>query len=149
VQLVLAVGPRADQDQLRELPGQPLVVASAPELLRRAALVITPADLNAVLDCISQGVPVVAIPVLFDQPGVAARVSWAGTGEVVPLRYADPATIRRAVQAVLADAGYRQRSQAVQAQLPPEGGAARAVAIIEATIRHAVPQAAPAALATR
>ncbi len=30
------------------------------------------------------GVPLVSIPITNEQPGIAARVAWTGTGEVVP-----------------------------------------------------------------
>lgn len=132
VQLVLAVGHGNDLAQFEALPGTPLVVQYAPQqaLLGRAALTITHAGLNTVLDCISQAVPMVAIPISFDQPGIAARVSWTGIGEVVPLKTADALTIRRAVQALLTDAGYQQRISHMQAGLPPDG-ATHAVALIE------------------
>jgi len=58
------------------LAGDPLVVGFAPqlELLQRAALTITHAGLNTVLESLSCGVPMVAIPIAKDHPGVAARV---------------------------------------------------------------------------
>lgn len=143
VQLVLAVGHGNDLAAFRNLPGNPLVVQYAPqqELLRRATLTITHAGLNTVLDCITHAVPMVAIPVSFDQPGIAARVRWTGIGEVVPLKYAGAVGIRRAVQKLLAPgAGYQARIDALQAELAPEGGAARAAALIEQVLRRAVAQ---------
>ncbi|MGY3091498.1 zeaxanthin glucosyltransferase [Hymenobacter sp. UYAg731] len=139
VQLVLAVGHGNDLAEFRQLPGAPLVVQYAPQqaLLERATLAITHAGLNTVLDCLIHGVPMVAIPVSFDQPGIAARVQWTGVGEVVPLKRAGEEAIRRAVQALLADAGYGQRVRALQAQLAPEGGAARAATLLHDLVRSA------------
>src|SRR2546422_7887921 len=70
---------------MEELAGEPIVVEFAPqlELLKRAALCITHAGLNTALECLSNGVPMVAIPITNDQPGVAARIEWTGTGEMV------------------------------------------------------------------
>src|SRR6266853_6737775 len=52
-------------------------------LLKRAALCITHAGLNTSLESLAQGVPMVAIPVTNDQPGVAARIAYTKTGEFV------------------------------------------------------------------
>jgi UDP:flavonoid glycosyltransferase YjiC (YdhE family) len=41
--------------------------------------------LNTVLESLTQGVPQVAIPVTFDQPGVAARIADKQTGVVTSL----------------------------------------------------------------
>ena len=64
------------------LPGNPLVVGYAPqlELLSRATLTITHAGLNTALESLSAGVPMVAIPVGNDQPGVSARLKAARVG---------------------------------------------------------------------
>lgn len=65
--------------------GESIVVEFAPqlELLKCAALCITHAGLNTALECLSNGLPMVAIPITNDQPGVAARSEWMGTGEMV------------------------------------------------------------------
>jgi len=64
-QLVISTGHGITPDALGDLPGQPIVVPYAPqlELLRRSALAVTHAGLNTVLDALSMGVPMVAVPV--------------------------------------------------------------------------------------
>src|SRR3954468_7993425 len=86
-QLVLSLGGGKTPEQIGRLPGEPIVVGFAPqlELLGTAALAITHAGLNTVLEALSHGCPMVAIPVGNDQPGVAERVRWLGAGEVLPL----------------------------------------------------------------
>lgn len=78
-QLVIALGGGSNPNALPSLPGHPLVVGFAPQLalLQRAALTITHAGLNTVLESLRCGVPMVAIPIANDQPGVAARVAWS------------------------------------------------------------------------
>jgi UDP:flavonoid glycosyltransferase YjiC (YdhE family) len=85
-QLVISLGGSGSPDSLTGLPGSPLVVGYAPqlELLQKAALTITHAGLNTTLESLTNAVPMVAIPVANDQPGVAARIAWTGAGEVVP-----------------------------------------------------------------
>src|SRR3981189_1386468 len=46
-----------------------------PHLFSRAAAVIPHAGLNTVLESLAEGVPLVAVPLGNDQPGVAARVA--------------------------------------------------------------------------
>lgn len=105
VQLVIALGGGRDPGDLPSLPGDPIVVGFAPqlELLKRATLTITHAGLNTALESLANGVPMVAIPIANDQPGVAARIVWTGTGELVPLRGLTVAKLRRAVTKVLSE----------------------------------------------
>ena len=88
VQLVITTGhgPVLDPDHLA---GTPIVVDYAPQLdlLKQAALCITHASSNTVMDSLSCGVPMVAIPITNDQPATAARVQRAGAGEVILPRY--------------------------------------------------------------
>ena len=73
-QLVMSIGPILTLDAVGRLAGNCIAVTYAPqlELLRRAALCITHAGLNTALESLAAGVPMVAIPVTNDQPGVAA-----------------------------------------------------------------------------
>jgi hypothetical protein len=86
VQLVIALGGGCAPDDLPFLPGDPLMLGFAPqlELLRRASLTITHAGMNTVLESLAEGVPMVAIPIANDQPGMGARLAWSGSGAVVP-----------------------------------------------------------------
>jgi zeaxanthin glucosyltransferase len=86
-QVVLSVGKNIKPDDLRPIPSNTIIVSTAPqiELLKRAALCITHAGLNTALEALAHGVPMVAIPIGFDQPGVAARVAYHGVGEFVEI----------------------------------------------------------------
>ena len=83
-QLVLSTGNGISPEALGKLPGNPVVVSYAPQgdLLRRSTIAVTHAGLNTVLDALGAGLPMVAIPVTNEQPGVAARVAWIGAGDV-------------------------------------------------------------------
>lgn len=76
-QLIISLGGGISPESIPELPGSPLVVGYAPqlELLQKASLVITHAGLNTTIESLSHGVPMVAIPISLDQPGVAARIT--------------------------------------------------------------------------
>ena len=128
VQLVISLGSR-DQDAAavaRGFAGQPVVVAIAPQLalLQRAALAITHAGLNTALESLSAGVPMVAIPITNDQPGVASRLAWLGAAEVVPPAKLTVPRLRAALQQVLRRAGVtakRSRTLARQRFSKPTG----------------------------
>jgi zeaxanthin glucosyltransferase len=136
-QLVISLGGGASVDEMGRLPGDPIVVPFAPqlELLKRAALCITHAGLNTALECLSQGVPMVAIPITNDQPGVAARIAWTGTGELVPPRKLTPARLRAAVERVMSNASYRTAAQRLQQAISRHGGPRQAADLIEGVLK--------------
>ncbi len=87
LQLVLSIGDQLDPEQIGPVPNNAIIVKRAPqlELLKQTSVCITHAGLNTVLESLTQGVPQVAIPVTFDQPGVAARIAHQQTGVVTSL----------------------------------------------------------------
>ncbi len=136
VQLVIALGGGYVPDSLPALPGDPLVVGYAPqlELLQRAALTITHAGMNTTLESLGNGVPMVAIPIANDQPGVAARIAWTGTGEVIPLKRLNCARLRSAIDRVLTENTYKNNALRLQAAIQRAGGVKRAADIVEQVI---------------
>ena len=83
---MIGLGGRADALRALALPGDPLIVSWAPQLalLERAQVCFTHAGLNTTLEALWHGVPLLAMPTGFDQPGVARRVQVAQCGLVVP-----------------------------------------------------------------
>jgi UDP:flavonoid glycosyltransferase YjiC (YdhE family) len=132
-QLLMSLGGGLDPAELGKLAGDPLVVRYAPqlEILKRAALVITHAGLNTVLESLSEGVPLVAVPLGNDQPGVAARVKARGACVVVPARKLNPARLRKAIMLVLQDARYREAARVLQRAIQQMNGPDRAADLIE------------------
>ncbi len=121
VQLVLSLGGSSlALSELGPLPENALAVSYAPqvELLAGASLCITHAGLNTALDALAHGVPMVAIPVTNDQPGVAARIQWSGVGETIALDQLTTAALRDMVSKVLATPDYRERAAAIQCSIP-------------------------------
>ena len=132
LQLVITLGGGLDPERLGKLSGDPLVVRYAPqlELLKRAALVITHAGLNTVLESLSEGVPMVAIPLGNDQPGVAARVVARGAGLALSRRRLNPQRLRRAVVEVLGNPQYRESARALQRAFQQVDGPERAADLV-------------------
>lgn len=131
-QLVISLG-RADAAEMHDWPGSPIVVPFAPQLrlIERASLVITHAGLNTTFETLLQGLPMLAIPIANDQPGVARRLEWLGLGEVLLPRRATASRIRPAIRRLLHEPHYRRAAGSMQSKLAPLNGPAMAVDIIE------------------
>ena len=132
-QLVISLGGAAEPESLAQLPGNPLVVKYAPqlELLKRTTLTITHAGLNTTLESLSNGVPMIAIPIANDQLGVAARIAWTGTGEVIHLDQLSVSKLRTAITKVLTKTSYKENALRLQQAIRQAGGVNRAADIIE------------------
>jgi MGT family glycosyltransferase len=140
-QLVISLGGGATPESLPELPGNPLVVSYAPqlELLQKATLVITHAGLNTVLESLSYGVPMVAIPLVNDQPGTAARIVWTGVGEAIPIAHLNVSSLRDAIAKVLSEDSYKKNALRLQAAIGRAGGVSRAIDIVEQAVSTGKP----------
>ena len=135
VQLVISHGGGLTASEAADLPGDPLVVSYAPQmdLLPRATLTITHAGLNTVLDSMANGVPVVAVPITYEQPAIARRVEWVGAGETIAFNRLTPERLRQATRAVLEMPRYRAAAHRLADSIKSAGGTARAADIVEKT----------------
>ena len=135
VQLLIAHCGRLDAAQERRLvkAGANWVTDFAPQraVLARADAVITHAGLNTVLDALEAGVPSLALPIAFDQPGVAARVVHAGVGLKLNPRLASRRRIVQALRRLLREPGFAQRARELGDEVRAAGGAPRAAQLIE------------------
>lgn len=149
VQLVLAHCGGLSPVQARSLAerGRVHVVDFAPQraMLARAAAVVSHAGLNTVLDACVAGTPILAMPIAFDQPGVAARVVHAGAGLKASVHLASPWRIARDLRRLLAEPHFAQRAGHIGAAVRDAGGAARASAILQQVARTGRPVLADAA----
>jgi len=108
-------------------------------VLARADAVITHAGLNTVLDALEAGVPSLALPIAFDQPGVAARVVHAGVGLKLDPRLASRRRIVQALRQLLREPGFAQRARELGDEVRAAGGAPRAAQLIETVLEAQSP----------
>jgi UDP:flavonoid glycosyltransferase YjiC (YdhE family) len=101
------------------------------ELLKRSSVCITHAGLNTVLESLAQGVPQVAIPVTFDQPGVAARIAHHRTGVVTSLDKLTPDHLSELMDEVLINSSYRTNAQKLQRKIVEANGLSVAADVVE------------------
>src|SRR5262249_44326507 len=133
LQLVISLGGGQDPALLGDLPGDPVVVGYAPQLdlIRRSALTISHGGLNTALESLASGVPVVVLPVTYDQPGVGARIEYAGVGRSIPVARLTLKRLRTAVRAVREDPTYRIRAEQLRKSIESADGLNRAADLIE------------------
>jgi MGT family glycosyltransferase len=124
LQLVISLGGGQDPALLRDLPGDPIVVGYAPQLdlIRRSALTISHGGLNTTLESLAEGVPMVVLPVTYDQPGVGARVEWSGVGQSIPVGRLTVDRLRDAVRLVLGNPAYREKAGMLQSSIKAADG---------------------------
>jgi MGT family glycosyltransferase len=132
-QLVLSTGQNVDVAQLGPMPDNTVVVQRAPQIqiLERAALCITHAGLNTVLESLTQGVPLVAIPVANDQPGVASRVAYTKTGKFIPLKELTAPKLKALVDEVMIEPIYRENAGRLRTAIQETNGLELAADITE------------------
>jgi zeaxanthin glucosyltransferase len=132
-QLVLSMGHSIHPGELPSGPPDAIIVRAAPqlELLKGAALCITHAGLNATLESLAQGVPMVALPIGYDQPGVAARIKYHGVGESLQVETLTGQELLSAIRNVLNNPSYRERARYFQEVIGETRGLEVAADLIE------------------
>ena len=136
LQLVLSVGGQVDPEQIGPVPSNTIIVKRAPqlELLKRASVCITHAGLNTVLESLAQGVPQVAIPVAYDQPGVAARIADKQTGVVTSLDKLSADHLSTVLKEVLNNSTYRDNALKLKKAIAKANGLSVAADLIEQSL---------------
>jgi len=131
--LCFSIGDGLDSKQISSLPANCIVVNRAPqvELLKRSALCITHAGLNTALESLTQGVPMVAIPVTNDQPGVAARIAYTKTGAYVRIQEMTASRLSSLIDEVLSNPEYRYNADNMKQAIAKRNGLERAVDLLE------------------
>jgi zeaxanthin glucosyltransferase len=110
-------------------------------VLARADLCITHAGLNTVLDSLAAGVPLLALPIAFDQPGVAARIVHHHVGERIVPRRASSGRLKKQIERMLNEPAYRSNAARQAIALRQAGGLVAAVDYIERGLGLAGPRA--------
>jgi MGT family glycosyltransferase len=133
VQVVVSVGNNVVVSDLGPIPSHTIVARTTPQiaLLGRAALCVTHAGLNTALESLAQGVPMVAIPIGFDQPGVAARIAHHGVGEFIELHDLTPESLGSMIEKVLKEPKYRDRARFFQSVIVKKQGLQAAADLLE------------------
>jgi len=117
------------------LPGNPSVHLWLPQraVLPHCDLVICHGGLNTVLDSVAQGLPMVVMPLAFEQSGIAARFERAGVASLLSAR-SSSRRIAAALDAMRRSPGARGAAAAIRSDMAAAGGVRRAADLIEAEL---------------
>lgn len=135
LRLLITKGGAGPLNAAHALPGNPLVYDWVPQeaAIALADMVVCHAGMNSVLDTVAASLPMVVMPLAFEQPGIAARVAHAKAGKVL-----GPRGSARALAATIAEVrsvpSYRTRAKALAAEIRAAGGVGRAAGLIEAKL---------------
>ena len=118
-----------------DLPGTPLVRDWVPQeaVLAQADLVVCHGGMNSVLETLAAGLPMVAMPLAFEQSAIAARLDHAGVARV-PGPRASARRLAEAITDVRTAPAYRTRAAALRREIGEAGGVGRAADLIEAAL---------------
>jgi MGT family glycosyltransferase len=101
-------------------------------LLPRCAALVTTGGAGTTMAGLRAGLPLVLVPTSWDKPDIALRMVEAGVAVRVPPRRCTPQALRRAVEEVLTDPGYRANARRIADRLFAAPGPAGAADEIEA-----------------
>lgn len=114
--VVVSMGPQHEELTLADnMTGAEFLPQTS--LLPRVDLVITHGGNNTVTEALHFGVPMVVLPLFWDQYDNAQRVHETGFGRRLPTYAHEPDEVRAAIAELLADAALRERLDAVSARL--------------------------------
>ena len=95
--------------------------------------------LNTVLDALAQGVPIVLIPLAFEQGAIAARVERSGAGRICRSRFFRQQRLSALTAEVLDNPAYAQAAAKLKIEILAAGGAVKAADIVEHVLTTGCP----------
>lgn len=126
--VIMSIGSNVSQTSLGPAPANFNVQRFVPQLevLQQASAFVTHGGMNSVSESLYYGVPVVVIPQMSEQELVGRRVEQLGAGLYLAKAKATAATLRGAVDQLLADDRYRRQAAVVRESFLTAGGVTRA-----------------------
>jgi UDP:flavonoid glycosyltransferase YjiC (YdhE family) len=136
--VIVSKGPQADLIALHDnMWGEELV--PQPAILPLVDLVITHGGNNTITECFDAGVPMIVLPLFWDQYDNAQRVAELGFGERLATYAFEDAELTSAIDRVCADRALGERMALISARLRRSPGTVRAADMIEGLARTGEP----------
>ncbi|WP_017575204.1 macrolide family glycosyltransferase [Nocardiopsis kunsanensis] len=131
--VVITLGDGVDPESLGPLPPNVEAHRFAPhlEVLRHTDVFVNHGGMGTVMESLSLGVPVVAVPQMAEQSAAADRLVALGLGARVDRTDIDFSRLRATVEAVADDTKIRRRVQDMCREIIAAGGAAGAATALE------------------
>ena len=109
VEVIISTGQGFRMDRLKNIPKNIHVYKSVPQLevLKQADIFVTHGGMNSVSEALVQGVPMVVIPFMADQPVNAKRIEKLGLGKKIEYSLVNRESLKNTVLSVLSDPDIR------------------------------------------
>jgi zeaxanthin glucosyltransferase len=132
LQGVVAIGSYLKADEFN-CPDNVLITSYAPQIqvLKRASLMVSHGGVTGLKESAFMGVPMLLMPVSYDEFGNAARVVYHGLGERLRLKEVSAFELGRLIDRVLRDPSYSARAKLMSEKLRELEHQSPGVAIIE------------------
>ena len=136
LRLVLSHGGLLTETQAARLDGAD-VHAFVPQdvVFAKAEAAILNGGLNSVMDALARGVPIVALPMAFEQDAIASRLVRSGAGLAVGRWSRSAKRIAAALDRVLTEPAFRDAAGRLSTDIATAGGTVAAADIVEAVLR--------------
>ena len=105
VEVIISTGQQFELQKLKDIPKNVHVYKSVPqiEVLKQADIFVTHGGMNSISEALVQGVPMVVIPFMSDQPVNARRIEELGLGKKLEYRLVSVDVLKNTVLSVLSD----------------------------------------------
>ena len=152
LQVLATTGKRRDPESLELgiVPANARVERWIPhsDLFPRTDVVVTNGGTGTVLAALAAGIPLLIVPMAWDQHDNAWRVSEAGAGIRLPSKRCTPKNIREAVGRLLSEESFRRNARRLATDFARYGGPARAAELL-ADLAPAQAEVSPGGAAAR
>ncbi|GGW81725.1 UDP glycosyltransferase [Streptomyces lucensis JCM 4490] len=134
--VVMSIGAQLDPELFGEPPANIELLPQAPQLqiLEHADAFVTHAGMGSVMEAIQHTIPMVAVPMGFDQTENARVIERLGIGTSVPFEGVTGQEIREAVDGVRGDPEVGRRLEALREDVRRAGGARAAADAVESLL---------------
>lgn len=135
LQAVAAIGSYLKPEEF-DCPANALLVSHAPqvELLKRCAAMVGHGGFSSVKECIFMGVPMLLVPLSYDEPGNAARVVYHKIGLRLQLEEVSARTLGSCIDTLLENSAYRDNIRRMSQKFVEIEERSPACQIIEETL---------------
>ncbi len=141
LQVVLTHGGGLSPTQVAALPGSPAAYDFLPqaEVLSGASVAVLHGGLNTILDACAQGVPIVVVPIAFEQAAIGRRVEQAGAGLTVSRRLTTATGLAKAIRRVMDDPQFASAAGRLRDEIAGSGGTRQAADLVETALSTGQP----------
>lgn len=124
----------SDPDLFESWPANFTVQREVPQLdlLPHLDAVVCHGGHNTVCETLMHGLPMVVIPIAYDQSHVAGRVFRVGAGERLNFNRFKASHLKEAVNKVMQDSSYKMAAEEIKQSFTDAGGTASAAGVLEA-----------------